>query len=213
MGMLSGRLMGAGSTSSDRKVVDLRGVLVDRLEERLDLLQDTHRDVVAAAYDNLAGTNQIHRAVISIIRPQTFADFLTAVATELAGTLAADGLHICLEGAGLSAGEPLGPKGPMRQTLIGLPKGGVDAYFGGEAHATRKVVLRPVPRSSSLIYGTGAASIRSEAILRLDFGAGRLGGMLAVGSDNPARFTADQATDLLDFLASALECVMQRWLS
>ena len=32
-----------------RNVVDLRGVLVDRLEERLDRLEGTHREVLAAA--------------------------------------------------------------------------------------------------------------------------------------------------------------------
>jgi len=53
-----------------RNVVDLRGVLVDRLEDRLDRLEDTHRDVIAAAYENLAGTNQIHRAVLTILEPR-----------------------------------------------------------------------------------------------------------------------------------------------
>ncbi len=50
-------------------VVDLRGIAMERLEERLDRLEDTHRSVIAAAYDNLAGTNSIHRAVLRLLRP------------------------------------------------------------------------------------------------------------------------------------------------
>ena len=55
-------LLAADRSAFGRNVVDLRGVLVDRLEERLDRLEDTHREVLAAAYDNVAGMNQVHRA-------------------------------------------------------------------------------------------------------------------------------------------------------
>lgn len=48
-----------GKPGGGRKVVDLRGALVTRLEARLDRLETTHRSVIAAAYENLAGTTQI----------------------------------------------------------------------------------------------------------------------------------------------------------
>ena len=43
-------LVAADRRGAGRNVVDLRGVLVERLEERLDRLEDTHREVLAAAY-------------------------------------------------------------------------------------------------------------------------------------------------------------------
>ena len=60
-------LLAADRSALGRNVVDLRGVLVDRLEERLDRLEDTHREVLAAAYENVAGTNQVHRACLALL--------------------------------------------------------------------------------------------------------------------------------------------------
>ncbi|MGB0798616.1 MAG: DUF484 domain-containing protein, partial [Planktomarina sp.] len=55
-------LVSADDLMRGGNVVDLRGIAMDRLETRLDRLEETHKSVIAAAYDNLAGTNQIHRA-------------------------------------------------------------------------------------------------------------------------------------------------------
>ena len=53
-------LVSANEQTQGGNVVDLRSVAMKRLESRLDQLEDTHRSVIAAAYDNMAGTNQIH---------------------------------------------------------------------------------------------------------------------------------------------------------
>ena len=69
-------ILQADRSAQGRNVVDLRGVLVDRLEERLDRLEDTHREVLAAAYENVAGMNQVHRACLAVLEPDDFADLL-----------------------------------------------------------------------------------------------------------------------------------------
>ena len=129
----------------DRKVVDLRGVMVDRLEERLDRLEDTHRNVVAAAYENLAGTNQIHRAVLAILDPTNFDDFLSALGSEVAANLSIDVIRLCLESPSSRNGQPLGPPGPFRNLVIGLQPGGCDHYISDSRQTTtRKITLAPV---------------------------------------------------------------------
>ena len=206
-------LIAANPGFEGRNIVDLRAVLVDRLEESLDQLEDTHRDVVEAAYENLSGTNQIHRAVLSIIGPQEFASFLSMLAVDLPAIMGADGLHLCIEGHGTMAGKMLGPEGDLRHTVIGLPAGGVAAYCGvSTARRGDMVILRPVTRASSLVYGSKAQAMRSEAIIRLDLGPGRLAGMLAVGSFEADRFNADKGTDLLKFLGRVMETTLRRWL-
>ena len=69
-------LMNALIAANDREiganVVDLRGIAMERLEARLDRLEDNHRSVIAAAYENLAGTNQVHRALLRMLDPLTF---------------------------------------------------------------------------------------------------------------------------------------------
>jgi len=66
-------VMRALVAASDREmggnIVDLRGLAMERLEARLDRLEETHRAVIAAAYENLSGTNQVHRAILRMLDP------------------------------------------------------------------------------------------------------------------------------------------------
>ena len=55
--------------------------------------------------------------------------------------------------------------------------------------------------------------IRSEACLKLDFGKGRLPGLLVMGAEDPHQFSPQQGTDLLMFFAGVFERAMRRWLS
>ena len=69
-------LIAANERAMGANIVDLRGIAMERLEARLDRLEDTHRSVIAAAYENLAGTNQVHRAILRMLDPTGFEDFL-----------------------------------------------------------------------------------------------------------------------------------------
>ena len=66
-------LIAANERAMGGNIVDLRGIAMERLEARLDRLEDTHRSVIAAAYENLAGTNQIHRAILRMLDGRTSA--------------------------------------------------------------------------------------------------------------------------------------------
>ncbi len=204
-------LFEASGPSSDRKVIDLRSAIVHNLEARLGVLQDTHRDVVAAAYDNLAGTNQVHRAVLAFLRPQSFEEFVSVLTAELMPILAVDGLHLCLEAEGAETGHPMGPEGADKQTVLGLPLGGIEAYCGPR-NAHRKVILRSMPQGADAFYGDYAKAMASEAVVRLDFGSDKARGMLIMGAVKPDRFYEGQASDLLEFLGGALESALLRWL-
>ena len=63
------------------------------------------------------------------------------------------------------------------------------------------------------IYGEAAGWVRSEACLTLDFGTGRLPGMLVMGAEDPHQFTPQQGSDLLAFFGGVFERAMRRWLS
>ena len=86
-----------GDTVTDRKVVDLRDRLVERLENRLEKLVMTHRTVIAAAYENVSGTQQLHRAVLSLIEPPDLTSFLLRLTGEVPAMLAVDEARLCLE--------------------------------------------------------------------------------------------------------------------
>ena len=72
----------------------------------------------------------------------------------------------------------------------------------------RRQVQDPAPE----IYGEDGHWVRSEACLKLDFGEGRLPGLLVMGAEDPHVFGPQQGTDLLAFFGGVFERAMRRWL-
>ena len=183
-------LIAANDRSMGGNIVDLRGVAMERLESRLQRLEDTHRSVIAAAYENLAGMAQVHRAITVILEPLTFEDFLKCLGTNVAGILRVGRVRLVLESLE-TPGENLENVGDV---LAVRQPGFVADYTGGQA--VRQVTLRRADGNASLVFGDHADWIRSEACIALDFGEGRLPGMLAFASDDAMQFTSTQGTDL-----------------
>jgi uncharacterized protein YigA (DUF484 family) len=115
-------------------IVDLRGLAMERLEQRLDRLEDTHRSVISAAYENLAGSNQVNRAILQLLEPMDFARFLAALNGTIAATLRVDRLRLVLH---------------ERATGKNAEPGEGDVYVvfvdgrGGSAVDTARVQVRP----------------------------------------------------------------------
>ena len=206
-------LVKADRRSAGRNIVDLRGVLVERLEERLEDLEYTHREVLAAAYDNVSGTSQIHRACLALLDCADLRGFLVVLSQDVAPMLSVDLVRLGLETEGAEAGEPIEPE-TYGGALIALPEGGADHYMTqGRQIGPREVSLRELAKASPDIYGEHAPRIRSEAAMRLDLGPGRAGAILAFGSFERERFAADQGTDLLAFFAGVVQRCLRTWLT
>ncbi|MEY8880102.1 DUF484 family protein [Donghicola sp. XS_ASV15] len=204
-------LIAANERAMGSNIVDLRGLAMERLESRLDRLEDTHRSVIAAAYENLAGTNQVHRAVLAMLDPVTFEDFLANLGSEVSQILRVDCLRLVLE-TRQSAEEPAIKR--LSNVLSSAEEGFVRDYLTmGRGGQTRQVTLRQIQSGDSRVHGDKYADIRSEACLRLNFGAGRLPGMLVMGAEDPHQFTPQQGADLLEFFAGVFERTMRRWLA
>ena len=205
-------LIAANERAMGSNVVDLRGIAMERLESRLDRLEDTHRSVIAAAYENLAGTNQVHRAILQMLDPLTFEDFLKSMAGEVAQTLRVDCVRLVLESV-QSEDKPVALQ-RLGDVLYVAEPGFVAEYLsGGRNIPLRPVVLRQVTPGAEGIFGDRAGDIRSEALMKLDFGTGRLPGMLVFGAEDPHQFKPTHGTDLLAFFAGVFERTMRRWLS
>ena len=202
-------LIAAHEKTMGGNIIDLRGIAMDRLEERLDRLEETHRTVIAAAYENLAGTNQVHRAILRLLDPAKFEDFLRDLSGEVAEILRVDLMRLVLE----TVADSDAVLARLGDVLNVVEPGFIDQYLdqtrGG---ADRQVVLRQVQPNSSDIYGD-EDWIQSEACIKLDLGNGRLPGMLVMGSEDPHQFSASQGTDLLAFFGGVFERSMRRWLS
>ena len=204
-------LIAANERAMGSNIVDLRGIAMERLENRLDRLEDTHRTVIAAAYENLAGTNQVHRAILQMLDPLSFEEFLKSLAWDVAQTLRVDCIRLVLESVQEAEDPALRRLGDV--LFVAEPGFIADYVAGGRNVSLRPVTLRQTIPTSDLIYGDRAGWIRSEALLRLDFGKGRLPGLLVMGAEDPHQFKPTQGTDLLGFFAGVFERTMRRWLS
>ena len=204
-------LIAANELAMGGNIVDLRGIAMDRLESRLDRLEDTHRSVIAAAYENLAGTNQVHRAILRMLDPMEFEAFLRDLNGAVSEILRVDATKLVLETMQSDSESTVKRLG---EVLSVAEPGFIDDYLSnGRGGQVRKVTLRQVQNSSEMIYGENAEWIRSEACLKLDFGDGRLPGLLVMGAEDPHMFGPQQGTDLLAFFTGVFERAMRRWLS
>ncbi len=204
-------LIAANEKAMGGNIVDLRGIVMERLEARLDRLEDTHRSVIAAAYENLAGTNQIHRAILQMLDPVEFETFLRNLGGEVADILRVDAVKLVLESV-QNDNDPAVQR--LGDVLTVAEPGFIDDYLSqGRGGMVRQVTLRALQDGSEALYGTKAGWIRSEACLKLDFGTGRLPGLLVMGAEDPHMFGPQQGTDLLTFFTGVLERTMRRWLS
>lgn len=192
-------------------VVDLRGLAMARLEERVAQLEQTRRTVIASAYENLVSMHLVHRAVLELLLPSGFDDFVEALAGPVAELLRVDSLNLVMESR-----RPVTEQMRARLTpgLVLVDQGFVDLHLqSGPDAPTRAAVLRLADPETSDLHGERETPIRSEAVMRLDFGPGRLPGLLLLGACDPDQFRPGQRTDLLEFMAQVLERQMRRWLT
>ncbi len=208
-GELMRALVAAADARRGDNVIDMRAIAMDRLEARLDRLEDTNRTVIAAAYENLAGTNMVHRAILTLLEPRTLDAFLAALSGPVADTLRVDTLRVILETAGEDESGL-----DTRSDVLGLVEPGYARHYAGRGRdgAPLRVTLRRVQGGEAAIHGPRAPVIASEACLTLDPGPGHLPGLLVLGAEDPQQFAPGQGTDLLAFFAGAFERALGRLL-
>lgn len=205
-------LIDAKAGPGGRKVVDLRSALVSRLEQRLDRLETTHRSVIAAAYENLVGVSQIHNAVLLLLEQTRFVDFLRVLTLETPDMVAVDHARLCIETDEAEPGPIAEMTGDLGESMVALPPGGAAAYLELTRDAARHVTLRRVTPAADAIFGDAGRHIRSEALVKLDLGAGRAG-LLAFGAEDENRFGPEHGDDLLAFFGGVVERRLRGWLA
>jgi len=203
-------LLGAQDDARGNRVVDMRGLALSRLEDRLTQLEDTHQTVISAAYYNVSTTNQVHRAILTMIAPLDFDGFLDTLDTHVADCLRIRAARLVMEADSDNPDSDLNPLGGALSLMA--PRAVGDFRSGGRNGHVPTVLLRRVPQGDPRVYGTAAADIRSEAVVEMDLGAGRAPALLVLGADNDGHFAPGQQTDLLELFARVCERMLRGWL-
>jgi uncharacterized protein YigA (DUF484 family) len=203
-------LVAAEDGSRGANVLDMRRVAMSKLESRLGHLETAHQNVVSAAYDSVAVTAQVHRAVLEMIVPLEFEGFLAALDGPVSDCLRLRAIRLVMES---DTATPDCLLNTVDGVISLLQPGFVDGYAATRRRtAAAQIILRDVAQGSVSVYGTAAADIRSEALVRLNLGSGRADGLLVLGAENPDHFAPGQATDLLEFFSRICERLLRGWL-
>ena len=183
-------------------VVDLQHFMLQRLRGEVKQLKAQQRALVTTSRSNLASQNRIHAAILAIIAARSFEQLIQIVTTDLAVLLDVDVATICVESAGGAQ-----PRLPPHGIQI-LRAGTVDGLLG----AGRDALLCAATPGDPALFGSAAGLVRSQALLRMEVSAQAPSGLLCIGTRRPDRFHPGQGTDLLGFLARALELTIAAWL-
>ena len=203
-------LVAASDQVTGDNVVDLRGLAMERLESQLARLEETQSSIIATAYDNLTGMNQIHRSVLKLLEPVTLYGFLTCLRDELPSILRVEALHLLMEKDAHTDAPVLGSLGSL---LTLAEQGFINEYLTrGRDSPIRQITLRQTCPDSNAVFNSSTCVIRSEACLALDLGRNRPPGMLVFGSKCSSHFDSTQGTDLLAFFTGTFERILRRLL-
>lgn len=207
---LMAALIAASERAQGPNVVDMRGIAMARLEARVETLEGTQRDVIIAAYDNLRSTTMLHRATLDVIdahRLQTLLDILGGAVLQ---SLRLSSIRLVLEPDVVGTSLPvLAASSPVLATA---EAGFIEDYLTqGRKIQTRPITLRQATQAAAEVYGS-EAEVTSEALLLLTCKTRPVRAMLALGSEDPARFKPAHGTDLLAFFSGVVERVLNRLL-
>lgn len=191
--------------SEEGAVVDLQKFMVERLRGEVDSLRECAQSLIDTSRDNLAHQSRTHSAVVAVIGAGSVAKAARLLRDDVAAILNLDAVTICFE-----AVHPAHPD-LADDAIRTLPAGGVDRLLG----ENREVRLIAETADDGTVFGPQADRVRSCALVRLhmrDAGGGAFPpGVLAFGARDGGTFQPGQGTDLITFLARAIEKCAAQW--
>lgn len=183
-------------------IIDMQRFMLERVRADLVKLQTEQNDILATSRSNLTSQGRIHGSVLRMLEARTMEELIEIITTDMAAKLDVDTVALAFE-----ALDRL-PPGGNRGTLKIVARGAIDRFMGG----TKDIVLLPEVTADPALFGGAATLVRSQALLRLQLRREAPLGLLAFGSRTAGKFHPGQGTELLGFLAKAVELCIRGWL-
>ena len=185
-----------------RKVADFQSYMIARLKDAKSKADETTREVVETARNNMNSQTRIHRAVLRLLEAYSFDEFIQTLTSDLTNLLDVDITSLVVEADGQEI--------PHISTL-GIrivPEGTVDKWMQGKT-----TLLQSDISGIEAIYGAGATLVRSQALIRVDIAMQTPPAIIAFGSRDAGLFSPAQGTELISFLARVVERQFRNWLT
>lgn len=182
------RLLPPGRELGD-SVSDFQRFLVQRLKGQLEQLREKQQALIAVGYENDMNLSRILGAALRLSEARSLEELAAIVSHEIPALCDVDAATLAIETADLA----------LPATVARLVPGTLEHWLG-----PADTLLQSYAAGHYELFGQGADSIRSLALLRLEPGEGQPAGVIAFGSQDPEWFTPDQGTDLISFLAGII---------
>ena len=183
-------------------VLDFQHFMLERLRSDVVRLEDEQKILISTSRGNLAGQCRVHKAVVAMLRAANFEHLLQIVTTDLAVLIDVDVVTIGVESEGARM-----TRLPVHGIHL-LRSGMVDALLG----PNRDALLSSDVQADPALFGAAAGLVRSQALLRLSVSRSGPIGLMCIGTRKPDTFYPGLGTELLGFLARALEITIAQWL-
>jgi len=185
-----------------RGVLDFQRFVVERLQNDVGRLKRAQEEIIAASRANLSSQGRIHTTILALLGARTLEHLIEITTVDLALHLEVDTVILGFESL---------DRAPINAAARGLrlwPKGRIDGWIP----PGRDVLLLGPVVADNALFGSAAPLVKSQALMRLQLKREAPTGLLALGARDAGRFAANQGTELLAFLARALELTFRGWL-
>ena len=186
---------------TEGNVLDLQMFMLQQLQKEVRKLSGNWTELIATSRSNMATQTQIHSAVLAMLRSETEAELVHKICFDFTDILNVDAVALCAEEDAILQDD--GDQSPVRR----LKLGSVDALMG----PGREILLRSKADQLDEVFGPAAPLVRSDALIRLSFLDQKGRGVLALGARESEKFHPGQGTELMGFLARAVEICIGRW--
>lgn len=187
--------------NTGRGVADFQSYMIERLKAAKDEAVEVTREVVETARSNMNSQTRIHAAILRLLEADSFDEFIQVITHDLSTILDVDITTLVVEADGKAI--------PHIHTsgIRVVPEGTINQWM-----AAKRILLQSDISGIEVIYGSGAALVRSQALVRVDISQQTPPAVLAFGSRDPQFFHTTQGTELIAFLANVVERLFRSWL-
>ncbi|HTV43678.1 MAG TPA: DUF484 family protein [Stellaceae bacterium] len=183
-------------------VLDFQHFMLERLRHDVGSLQQEQKSLIAMSRSNLASQGRVHKAILTMLKALSFEHLLQIITTDLAVLIDVDIVTLGVESTAARTTSL-----PVHGVHL-LRAGTVDQLLGPD----RDTLLSTDIRGDPALFGGAAGLVRSQALLRLSFGRSGPVGLMCIGTRKAGTFCPGLGTELLSFLARAVEITIAQWL-
>lgn len=186
-------------------VIDLQHFMVGNLQKDIRSLRDKYGALITSARDNMSTQNQVHGAVLKLMRARSLEQLLEVITQDLQSLFDVDVVRLGMESEAAQLYDTFYSENNYSGITF-IDPGTVDAALGegNGVLLTEDAKLEPIEGFSQIFVDCDAL-IHSCALLRLELEHAQRNVILAFGVRHAGRFHPGQGIDMLSFLAQIVE--------